>query len=399
MILASLLLALGLQEDAVEWNRRGIEHLNKEEHAAAVEAFEKARTLRPDDATIRKNLAVAIFRVGEKALAAKEAEKAAASFRTAAGLDPEHPAYRVSLAVAERAAGRGEAARGILEETVAKFPREASAFELLGVLHHEEGRLEEAAAALEKALALEPARPRLREALDRVKRDLALEAGYSREGSIHFDFRYDVERSDLVKGAGVLAGMLDEAWEAVALELGEYPSERMQVVLYAGQTFREVTGTGEYVGGLFDGRIRVPVGSLFRQRETLPAVLRHEVTHAFLHRMAPGLPTWAGEGLAQRLEGRDARMADGAVRAARDRLLEPEALRGSFLDLKEPARIRLAYSMSLSFLDWLYRYRGRESVLRYVRGIREGGEEKAFAEAFGFAFADGLAAWREEIGL
>ncbi|MGH7150961.1 MAG: tetratricopeptide repeat protein, partial [Planctomycetota bacterium] len=311
---------------------------------------------------------------------------------------PEHPAYRVSLATAERAAGRGEAARGILEETAKRFPREASAFELLGVLHHEEGRLEEAAAAFEKALALEPTRPRLGEALERVKRDLALEAGYSREGSIHFDFRYDVERSDLVKGAGVLAGMLDEAWEAVALELGEYPTERHQVVLYAGQTFREVTGTGEYVGGLFDGRIRVPVGSLFRQRESLPPVLRHEVTHAFLHRMAPGLPVWAGEGLAQRLEGRDPRMADGAVRAARERLLEPAQLRGSFLDLKDPARIRLAYSMSLSFVDWLYRYRGREATLRYVRGIRERGEEKSFAEAFGCSFADGLALWLEEIG-
>ncbi|MGH7149456.1 MAG: hypothetical protein ACREIU_02095, partial [Planctomycetota bacterium] len=66
MILAALLLALGFQEDALEWNRRGIEHLKKEEPAAAVEAFERARSLRPDDATIRKNLAVAKFRVGEK---------------------------------------------------------------------------------------------------------------------------------------------------------------------------------------------------------------------------------------------------------------------------------------------------------------------------------------------
>ncbi|HET6204323.1 MAG TPA: tetratricopeptide repeat protein [Planctomycetota bacterium] len=398
MILA-FLLALLPQEDAVEWNRKGIDHLEKEELGAAVEAFEKARALRPEDATIRKNLAVAKFKIGEKAREAKEVEKAAAAFRAAADLDPDFPRFRVHLASAERAAGRGESARQILEDTVKKFPKEGSAFELLGDLDLEEGRLEEAVAALEKALALDPDRPRLRQALERAKRDVELEAGYAREGSGHFDFRYDVGRADLARGAGILGEMLDRAWEDVALELGEWPKERFQVVLYAGNAFREVTGTGEWVGGLFDGRIRVPIGSLFSQREALPPVLRHEVTHAFLHRMAPGLPTWAGEGLAQRLEGRDARMADGAVRAARDRLLGAAELRGSFLELKEPTRIRLAYAMSLSFTDWLYRTRGREAFLRYVRGIRESGEEKASADAFGFSFVEALALWREELGI
>ena len=81
--------------------------------------------------------------------------------------------------------------------------------------------------------------------------------------------------------------------------------------------FRDVTQAPDWSGGLFDGRvIRIPVGGLATVEEAagLLNILIHEMTHAFLYRMAPeGLPLWFNEGLATTFQGWDpAKIAPGS---------------------------------------------------------------------------------------
>jgi len=86
------------------------------------------------------------------------------------------------------------------------------------------------------------------------------------------------------------------------------------VLLYAKTAFKTVTQAPEWAGGLYDGKIRIPVGGLTTAEEAvgLQSVLVHEMTHAFLFRMAPvGLPLWFNEGLATAFQGWDV----GKIRA------------------------------------------------------------------------------------
>src|SRR5207302_173879 len=79
---------------------------------------------------------------------------------------------------------------------------------------------------------------------------------------------------------------------------------KILVILYPAGRFQEVTGTHDWVSGLFDGKIRLPAGALALPPPALACVLAHEGTHAIVHQIARGrAPRWLQEGLAQHFEG------------------------------------------------------------------------------------------------
>ena len=92
-----------------------------------------------------------------------------------------------------------------------------------------------------------------------------------------------------------------------------FPAEPITVVLYTQQQFRDVTRTPGWSGGLFDGRIRLPVRGGLADRREFERVLTHEYVHALVHSVAAGgVPAWLNEGLAAALE------TGGADRARTD---------------------------------------------------------------------------------
>jgi len=83
------------------------------------------------------------------------------------------------------------------------------------------------------------------------------------------------------------------------------PSSVIVVILYPAQAFHEVTGTPSWTGGIFDGKIRVPIGGLHRMTDSLRRVLTHELTHSFVTSKSGGNASrWMQEGLAQLEEGK-----------------------------------------------------------------------------------------------
>jgi hypothetical protein len=141
---------------------------------------------------------------------------------------------------------------------------------------------------------------------DRARREMAAEAGMGREASRFFVILYDRDVSrTLVQG---ILELLDKAFNILHDRLGEYPRDEIKVVLYSQTAYRDVTQAREWSGGLYDGKIRIPVGGLKTAEEAtgLQNILVHEMTHAFLFRMAPtGLPLWFNEGLATTFQGWD----------------------------------------------------------------------------------------------
>ena len=86
----------------------------------------------------------------------------------------------------------------------------------------------------------------------------------------------------------------------------DYPSSPITVVLYTLEHFRDITRSPQWAGGMFDGKIRVPVPGALERPDEFQRVLTHEFTHALIWTLAPrGVPTWLNEGLAVLFEGRN----------------------------------------------------------------------------------------------
>ncbi len=223
---------------------------------------------------------------------------------------PDATAYRVQLAAALLRSGDLRAARREVDLALEIDPADTTARELSGDIHYREGELNLAAGEWEEAAKSPGGRAgsmrshALEAKIRQARREMNAEQGLDREESRNFLVMYDdrVPR-ELVRG---FFRTLDEAFETLHDELGDSPRDPVTVILYSGAAFRDVTRAPHWVGGLYDGKVRVPVGGLTSVEEAagLYGVLLHELTHAFLHRMAPeGLPRWFGEGLATRFQG------------------------------------------------------------------------------------------------
>jgi len=285
---------------------RGFEMLQSRRFEEAAESFGEALAAEPASEPARKGLAAAWASIGASHLRAGRLRLSRAALEKAVEARPESSEYHVLLAQVLLREGDLRTARRKTDRALKLTPDSAPARELSGNLYNREGRLNLAAGEWEAAVQAGGSHS-LAEKLRRVRRDMAAEEGMERQTSRFFAIQYDRNvPSPLVQG---FFKLLDEAFNALHDRLGEYPREEIPVILYSQVTFRDVTRAPDWSGGLFDGRvIRIPVGGLSTVEEAtdLLSILNHEMTHAFLYRMAPeGLPLWFNEGLATTFQGRD----------------------------------------------------------------------------------------------
>jgi len=152
------------------------------------------------------------------------------------------------------------------------------------------------------------------------------------------------------------------------------PTENIAVVLYTNKTFFDVTQAPSWAGGLNDGKLRIPIQGLRGVDERLQAVLRHELTHSFLHQMTRGrCPTWMNEGLAMTMEGRSLSPIGPQLAELFNRKKEApmKYLEGPFNGLSTPQAI-VAYAESLAAVDYLRSRYGMSDVQRMLQRIGDG---------------------------
>ena len=219
----------------------------------------------------------------------------------------------------------------------------------------------------------------LEEKIARGRREMAAEAGMERESSRYFN-------DPLREGgaAGTCPGFFQVSgpgFRQMHDRLGEYPKDGITVILYAKSAFKSVTLAPEWAGGLYDGKIRMPVGGLKTVEEAvgLLELLLHEMTHAFLHRMTPaGLPLWFNEGLATAAQGYEPEQ----LRAYFSK--HPPAGLSSLADVERALRgrggdVTAAYLAACLAIFDLEEMRGLGAIRRIIAGVGAGG---AFAEVF-----------------
>lgn len=366
-------------EDAGDPVARGLEHLGSGRLTEAAAALEEALAADPASEPVRTALARVWAGLAAGHLQAGSLPAGRDLLEKAVGLRPEVAEYRLLLAGILFRQNDLRRARAEVDEALDLAPGNATARELSGDLYDREGLLNRAVGEWEEA-AVAGGSPALAAKIERGRREIAAEEGMGREASRHFVVLYDRDvPRQLVQG---LFEILDQAFNILHDRLGDYPRDEITVILYANVAYRDVTRAPDWAGGSYDGKIRVPVGGLSTVFDALNLlnVLVHEMTHAFLYRMAPqGLPLWLNEGIATTFEGWDpARVrawfvehpAEGlATLADVDRALQGRG--GS---------VNAGYAAARLAVAELEELRGFGAVRRIVAGVGEG---RPFMEVFG----------------
>lgn len=129
------------------------------------------------------------------------------------------------------------------------------------------------------------------EALMREMSELNLEA------SDHFrlEFEGHPSRNDVLEALSVL----EVAYDSLSRLFDFRPENKMRLVLYQSTEYQGIGPRPDWVGAVFDGKLRVPV-NVMQYREVYRPMLFHELTHAFVRSMTRAkVPLWLNEGLAQ----------------------------------------------------------------------------------------------------
>ena len=305
-------------------------------------------------------------------------------YERALALRPGHLAARVELAWLEVREDRLERALDLALTGLAARPDDPWLLEVAGEVYYRRNRLADAVEALAAAARRRPDDAGIRRRLEKARRDLEAERDYRRADSQHFVLRFDGGRDERI--GDLLLDELERDYDELADELDAWILEPVTVILYTRRQFHETTGTDARVCGLFDGKIRLPVGGIARITPAVRRVARHELVHALLHAKGRGhVPRWLHEGLAQLLEPRD----PGTV----DRALALAARRG------RPPRLEpFSYPAALSFTAFLDREASRHRILWFVDLLAGGRPEpQAFLEAFGWTREEAERRWQRSL--
>jgi len=367
--------------EAFRLNEEGIRLTRDGKYEEAIEVFTRARRLLPADVTLRKNLAIARSKLGAKLLGEDKTDLAVKQYRFAVSLAPGDPVHHANLGIALVRAGNEVDAKKSLLVAIQLDGKCAPAHSELGSLSYKEGALEKAIEHWEAALGAAPDRADLKKILAKAKREFQVEKAHTYEDSAHFRVSWDGKKDQSV-GARILR-ILEDAYEKVASDLAVRPEGRVRVILYGQKEFTDVTGAQAWVGGLYDGRIRIPVKNFSSAEREVRDTIFHEYTHVAIHAVAKSCPAWLNEGLAQHFEGKSRSLADHRVRKARKvpGLMTFGELTPSFARFREVEKARLAYAQAHSVTAFLLTEHGPERIARFLACLGEGKTPDEASEA------------------
>jgi hypothetical protein len=199
--------------------------------------------------------------------------------------------------------------------------------------------------------------------LEKARRESGVHNELGALKSVHFILRYDRKASDYQLGEQILA-TLEGLYLRLSNELTSQAPETVAVILYPDQAYFDITRAPGWTGGVFDGKIRIPVKGLYGITSELRATLAHELTHCFMDALpGRGSPTWFLEGVAQIQAGGSGakdRKALAQLQQA-NRLIPLKDLRGSWMDLSS-GTVDLAYAEALSAVEYLIARYGRSAI-------------------------------------
>ena len=320
--------------------------------------------------------AAQLGRAGWTAINAGRVDDAAAAFEEALKRSPTDPSLLLGAGVAAHLRGRTDEARRDLADALRLDPALTAASLLLGEILYRGGDLAGAISVYEQALANAPQNVPLTKKLEAWRKESDLHSRFGQRLGDHFTVLFEGPAEAALAEKAV--AVLEAAYWRIGTALNTYPADVLTVVLYTREQFRDITQSPAWAGGLFDGRIRLPVQGALQNPREFERVLTHEFTHALVRAVAPrNVPTWLNEGLAVTFEGSSSEEREAQLRAAKARPALA-SLEGSFASFDRPGAV-LAYAESAAAVQALLDLGGANAIAGLLADLGRG---LPFAEAF-----------------
>jgi hypothetical protein len=333
----------------------------------------------------RRQIVALLDRMGERSLRNRQPDEARRRFEEALAWEPADLRARRGQGASLLMLDRTTEARAALERALLDAPGDADLNYLLGEALERQGRADEAIAALDKAYAARPT-PALRDRLEALRRQHGIDGGFRQAEAARFVLSYDGAHTSPDLEAEILA-YLEGQFPELALEFDYTPPESIAVILYGEKDFYAATQAGPDVAGLYDGKVRVPIGGLRRLDPESRGVLRHELAHAFITGKSRGAaPRWLQEGLAQWAEGK--RPAAGGETGLAREYREAPARWGTTFN----------YDSALSFTAWLMQQHGASELNDVLASMGRGASvDQALQDVLRVSLPDLKTAWGDEL--
>ena len=361
--------------------------LKEGKHDEAVEVLRAARAAASaaEAPACDVNLARGLLRRAQVRRAAGQDAAAYHDADESVAIAPEEMVNRVQRAAWWREDGETFRALREVERVVEKHPRAFEAREALARCREDDDDLPGALEAVVAAKELNPARAAVYDPWEaKLRKDIAYEATWFRVARGAFT----VKGEDRAFGALAepVLDMLDAAAQRCGATLGHIAGRRVVVVLYGRSTFRDATGVHGWAGGLFDGRIRLPVADFAENRASIARTLAHEYFHLAVQDLTRRCPLWLNEGLAQIVEGRD-------VGQSRARLAGPwrrmDTLPANWVSIPDAAEVSRLYAAAHVTADAMVNRVGWAAVREVLILLRNGkGVSDALEKVTGLTLAD-----------
>ncbi|NOY13465.1 MAG: hypothetical protein GXP51_07230 [Deltaproteobacteria bacterium] len=391
--------AAALIRGYVSNNNQAVTQLEQGNYLAAIELLKKSLAAVPYDSVVQKNLLSAYQAAGQAFLQQKHYPQLSELMVEAQQFDDTQREFWSLRGYALLRMKKYYEAETELQEARGMGDPDARILYLLGELFYATDRLYEALDVLENALLCDPNNHAASALLEKVRRELAVEQGMDKEYGGHFVISFDGEQNDDL-GRDVL-DVLNEAYNWIGSQLDHYPEERVTVILYSRQQFSDLTDSPEWAGGLYDGKIRLPIGGISTVDVAVQSLLYHEYMHVVLRDIAGrNLPYWLNEGLAKLAEDHVAPQSLETLSRAREQqqLFRLAALEKSFSRFRG-RQVALAYQQSYAVVRYLIDTYGWQHIRELVSALGTGASigqaiEKSLG-VYGLTYQTFEVNWRE----
>jgi tetratricopeptide (TPR) repeat protein len=327
-----------------------------------------------DDAA---STATAYFIAGRHEFDKGNFAKARPYFDSALRADAQNPTILNYYAALLVRTGNAPQALSYAERAVRSAPESPDALDILGYAQFSADRGKDAIQTWKRSLVLRPD-PVIQQFVERAEREAKIEANFSERESSHFTLRYQGKQTSESFRRDVLA-TLEGEYDELVRDFGVSPRNNIPVILYADQSFFDVTQAPSWTGAVNDGKLRIPVQGLTSMNSELARILKHELAHSFINQLSNGrCPQWLHEGIAQAIEpktlsGNGRRLAEFF---AGQHEIPYNALEGSFLQFSGP-EATLAYDQSLAAVEYILDTYGMSDVRRILERLGEGSSTEA----------------------
>ena len=234
----------------------------------------------------------------------------------------------------------------------------------------------------------------------KAKKELKLEEKQSDKISCNFVLKYD--QDDTYSSELVLHSLVNE-YNQLAYDFGWYENSEFTVILYSNEDFTNILNVPSWAAAIYDGKIRIPFQYASLNIEDLESIIRHELTHALLHRIAGNnVPAWLHEGIAQYKDGVEDSAGRDILREAviNNTLIPITNLKKSFVNFKDAAIVKVAYAESLGFIEYLIDNYGFYTILNILNNFNNYPSlDELFASVYGLDLKQLESGWIEQMRL